>query len=146
MPRRSKSEELLEFEITFYERLLRSYPDFIDVLVPLGDAYTRRGCYEKGLAIDLKLTELRGSDPLMWYNLACSYSLMKQVDDSLQALCRSLKLGYDDLKYLQRDPDLLNLRLSPKYRQLMDTLLQRTSKTAQAPAPPTHPTTDPHAA
>ena len=122
MPRRAKSEELLDFEITFYEKLLRAYPDFVDVLVPLGNAYTRRRLYDKGLEIDLRLTQLRGNDPLTWYNLACSYSLLKRVEDSLEALRRSFELGYMDLAYLQKDPDLVNLRQSPKYRGFLESV------------------------
>ena len=123
MPRRAKSEELLDFEITFYEKLLRAYPDFVDVLIPLGNAYTRRRLYDKGLEIDLRLTQLRGNDPLTWYNLACSYSLLKRVEDSLEALRRSFDLGYMDVAYLQKDPDLINLRQSPKYRQFLESSL-----------------------
>jgi tetratricopeptide (TPR) repeat protein len=121
MARRTKSEELLEFEISFYEKLLRRYPDFTDVLVPLANAYTRRGFHEKGLEIDLRLTRLRGHDPLNWYNLACSYSLLQRVDEAAVALRRSLELGYRDLGYLQKDPDLRNLRQSPHYRELLST-------------------------
>ena len=120
MPRRTKSEELLEFEISFYEKLLRAYPDFVDALLPLGDAYTRRGLHEKGLQIDLRLTRLRGDDPLAWYNLACSYSLLERLDEALEALRRSVELGYGDLAHLQKDPDLVNLRQSQKYRQFLE--------------------------
>ena len=122
MPRRSKSTELLEFEIAFYQKLLRAYPDFVDVLIPLGDAYTRRGLYEKGLEVDLRISQLRGEDPLTWYNLACSYSLLKRVDESMEALRRSVELGYADLPYLQKDPDLANLRQSEKYRLFLESL------------------------
>jgi len=120
MPRRSKAEELLDFEIVFFERLLRAHPDFVDVLIPLAHAYTRRGFPEKGLEIDLRLSRLRGQDPLSWYNLACSYSLLSRVDEALQSLLRAVELGYTDLTYLQNDPDLANLRRSPKFRQLLD--------------------------
>ena len=135
MPRRSKSSELLEFEISFYQKLLRAYPDFVDVLVPLGDAYTRRGLYEKGLEIDLRLSQLRGEDPLTWYNLACSYSLLKRVDESMEALRHSIELGYMDLPYLQKDPDLTNLRQSDKYRQFMESFAALTA--AKSPHTPT---------
>ena len=127
MARRSKSAELLEFEITFYEKLLRAYPDFVDVLLPLGAAYTRRGLYDKGLAIDLRLTQLRSSDPLTWYNLACSYSLLKRIEESAVALRHSMELGYADVAYLEKDPDLTNLRQSPQYRQLLEVFAARRS-------------------
>lgn len=138
MPRRSKSEELLEFEITFYEKLLRAYPDFVDVLVPLGEAYTRHGLYEKGLQVDLRLTALRAADPLSWYNLACSYALLKRLDETIDALRRAFELGYRDLAYLQKDPDLVAVRHSPKYRQLLESLAAlSTPRTQSLSAGPT---------
>lgn len=121
MPRRSKAEALLEFEIAFYEKLLKAYPDFVDALVPLGDAYTRRGLYEQGLEMDLKLTMLRPDDPGVWYNLACSYSLLNRLDDAANALRRAMTLGYADADALRRDPDLGNLRRSPKFRDLLES-------------------------
>lgn len=122
MARRSKAEELLEFEITFYQKLLHDYPDFVDVLIPLGEAYTRRGLHDKGLEVDLRLTQLRGEDAVVWYNLACSYSLLQKVEDSAQALHRAIELGYTDFDHLRKDPDLLNLKRSPAYRQVLDFL------------------------
>ena len=125
MPRRTKAQELLEFEILFYEKLLHAYPQFVDVLVPLAEAYTRRGWYEKGLAIDLQLLKLRGNDPLTWYNVCCSYSLLGRVDDALHALQQAFQLGYTDLAFLSKDPDLENVRRSPKFRQLLESLVSR---------------------
>ncbi len=130
MPRRSKSDDLLDFEISFYEKILRAYPEFVDVLIPLGEAYTRRGLHARGLEIDLRLTQLRAGDPLVWYNLACSYSLLTRLDDSLKALRRSFELGYRDVTHLQQDPDLANLRQSPQYRRFLESLA------AQAASPP----------
>jgi hypothetical protein len=132
MPRRSKSAELLDFEIGFYEKLLRAYPDFVDVLIPLGHAYTRRGQYEKGLSVDLRLTELRAADPLTWYNLACSYSLLHRIPDALQALGHAFEQGYRDLEYLQQDPDLMNVRRSSTYRTFLESLAARRQAPSRA--------------
>ena len=119
MPRRSKSDELLDFEIAFYEKLLRAYPDFVDALLPLGHAYTRRRLHEQALAVDLRLTRLRAEDPLSWYNLACSYSLLGRLDEAVEALRRAIAQGYADFSYLQQDPDLANLRRSPHFREFV---------------------------
>lgn len=134
MPRRSRAQELLDFEIQFYEKLLTAYPDFLDALVPLGHAYTRRGLYEKGLQVDLRLIKLRERDPLTWYNLACSYSLLGRIEDAVGAVRRSLELGYSDLRALQRDPDLANLRRSPQFRQLLESITS--APASQAPSRP----------
>ena len=141
MPRRTKSEELLDFEIRFYERLLTAHPDFSDVLIPLAEAYTRRGLHDKGLQIDLQLTQLRSQDPIAWYNLACSYAQLKRVDESLDALRRAFELGYRDLNHLRRDPDLANVRHSPTYRQLVESLASSQALRSRqvTPQPNPHP-------
>ncbi|MBI4341529.1 MAG: hypothetical protein HY598_04525 [Candidatus Omnitrophica bacterium] len=140
MPRRTKSEEFLDFEIHFYERLLTAHPDFSEVLIPLAEAYTRRGLHDKGLQVDLRLTQLHRQDPIAWYNLACSYALLKRLDESLDALHRACELGYADLNHLRRDPDLANIRHSPKYRQLLDAF----AALKVAPARPALPHPKPH--
>ncbi len=137
MPRRSRALEQLEFEIVFYEKLLRAYPDFLDVLIPLGHAYTRRGLHEKALQIDLRLTQLKGEDPLTWYNLACSYALLLRPDEAIGALRRAIELGYTDLAYLQKDPDLRHIRQSDQYRQFLASCASLLTAKAAPANPPT---------
>lgn len=132
MAKRSASQELLEFEIRFYERLLEEHPQFPDALAALGNAYTRSGLFEKGLTVDLKLTRLRPQDPIAWYNIACSYALTKQPEEALTALSRALELGYDDVAYLMKDPDLASLRHSPALRTLLKQRLASHPSSASA--------------
>ena len=145
MAKRSKGQELAAFEITFYEKLVNAYPDFVDALIPLADAYTRQGLHEQGLQIDLRLSQLKQDDPLVWYNLACSYSLLNQLDESIGALQRAFELGYRDLGDVRGDPDLLNLRQSPKHRQVLHAVValsapkvQQASHPGGSPQPPAH--------
>ena len=122
MPKSSKAKALLDFEITFYQQLLDVKPDFVDALMALGEAYTRRGWHEKGLEVDLKLTRLRSGDPVIWYNVACSYSLLKRYDDALTALQQAIAIGYDDFDFLLHDADLAALRQQPQFRQWIQSL------------------------
>lgn len=122
MAKRSHAKELLEFEVAFYERLLEEQPNFVDALMALGEAYTRGGFYEKGFAVDQRLIQLKAHDPVVWYNLACSLSLLKRFDEALTSLRRALELGYDDFEYLGTDPDLQALRQSPQFRRFLETL------------------------
>jgi len=98
-----------EFEIVFYENILKHSPNFIEALQALGDLYTKEGFYQKGLQIDEKLAKLRPDDAAIFYNLACSYSLMNDVARARVAMHRAFVLGYDDIAHLDKDPDLLNL-------------------------------------
>lgn len=122
MPKLSKTKELLDFEIAFYQQLLDAKPDFVDALMALGEAYTRRGWHDKGLEVDLKLTQLKTNDPVIWYNVACSYALLKRYDDALTALRRAIAMGYDDFEFLLNDTDLAGLRQQPQFRRFVHSL------------------------
>jgi tetratricopeptide (TPR) repeat protein len=110
----------LDFEICFYESLLAKTPDFCQALVALGEAYTRKGLYEKGLDADLKLVKLRPLDEVVHYNLACDYSLLKESDKSLKSLEKAIVLGYREFSYIEKDSDLSFLRDDMRFRVLLD--------------------------
>ena len=111
--------ENLDFEIRFYEDLLKEDPNFVDALIALGDAYTKKGCYREGLEIDKRLAKLKPDDPIVHYNLACSYSLLKISDSCLVALEKSIRLGYQEFDYMEKDPDLAFIRKDPRYKELL---------------------------
>lgn len=122
-PGRSRCEkEDLEFEIFFFEGVTRRDPDFIEALQILGDGYTKTGQWEKGLKIDKRLARLCPDNPLVFYNLACSYSLMGKLDEAIAALTKAVNLGYDDGQWLNKDPDLENLRCDKRFARIREDL------------------------
>ena len=118
----------LDTRIEFMEGLVRRDPDYADALQLLGDHYTQRGRYAEGLKVDERLSRLEPHDPLVFYNLACSCSLIGQFDRAVFALQKALQLGYRDFNWLARDPDLRELRRQPIYRDIQDKI--RRMKTA----------------
>jgi tetratricopeptide (TPR) repeat protein len=111
-------QEDLDFQITFFENLLKKNPDFVEALIALGDAYTKRGRYEDGLKIDQRLVQLKPDEPVVHYNLACSYSLLKMADLCLEALRKAIQLGYRDFVFMEKDPDLDFIKKDPRYKDL----------------------------
>ena len=100
------------------EEALRIDPDDLDALAFLAETYTRRGRFEKGLALDRRLAALRSDDPIVHYNLACSLSLTCHEEEALQALRRAVELGYDDFAHLEKDADLKNVRGHPGFEEV----------------------------
>jgi len=100
----------LDTKIAFIEGLVRRDPNYVDALQILGDHYTQRGRIPEGLKVDERLARLEPGNPLVFYNLACSYSLSGAMDQAAQALEKALQLGYRDFDWLARDPDLKPLR------------------------------------
>ncbi len=108
----------LDVKISFLEGIVRRDPQFVEALEILGDHYTQRGRYEHSLKVDQQLSRLEPKNPLVFYNLACSYSLNKELDLAAEALETALSLGYRDFKWLAKDPDLRLLRKQPVYRAI----------------------------
>ena len=115
----------LDTKIEFIEGLIRRDPNYVDALQILGDHYTQRGRIVEGLKVDERLARLEPGNPLVFYNLACSYSLSGVIEQAANALEKALQLGYRDFDWLARDPDLKPLRrhaafddLKAKIRQL----------------------------
>jgi tetratricopeptide (TPR) repeat protein len=108
----------LDLEILFCEGIVRRDPAYIEALQILGDDYTRRGLYPEGLKIDQRLSRLRPDDAVVHYNLACSYSLIGQIESAFQALHAAISLGYRDFKAMDNDPDLNNVRQHAEYKRI----------------------------
>ncbi len=118
---RRESREL-DVKIEFMEGVVRRDPEYVEALQLLGDHYTQRGKFDHSLRVDERLSRLEPRNPLVFYNLACSYSLIGEVDDAMSALEKALALGYRDFKWLAKDPDLRTLRKHPLYRTIEDKI------------------------
>lgn len=112
----------LDIKISFLEGVVRRDPQYIEALQILGDHYTERGMFEESLKVDQQLSQLEPRNPLVFYNLACSYSLMGDCDLAFSALDKALALGYCDFRWLSRDPDLRQLRKHPRFRIIRDKI------------------------
>ena len=108
----------LDVKIRFMEGLVERDPKYVEALQLLGDHYTERGRFTEGLKVDEHLSRLEPRNPLVFYNLACSYSLTEQFDRAAVSLEKALSLGYRDFNWLARDPDLRKLRKHPLYQRI----------------------------
>lgn len=119
----------LDVRIEFIEGIVRRDPAYVDALQLLGDHYTQRGRYVEGLHVDERLARLEPESPLVFYNLACSYSLTDQFDRAAEALEKALSLGYRDFHWLAKDPDLRKLRKNPVFQRIEDKIRQMKNAT-----------------
>ena len=112
----------LDAKIEFMEGLVRRDPEYVDALQLLGDHYTARGRFVEGLQVDERLARLEPGNPVVFYNLACSYSLTAQFERAALALEKALDLGYKDFAWLAKDPDLKKLRAHPLFDDLREKI------------------------
>jgi len=111
-----------QFEIEFFETILRRSPDYTEVIGLLGALYTRVGRIADGLKMDRKLVRLEPDNATAHYNLACSLALCKKRPAAIQSLRKAVSLGYDDVDWMLQDPDLEILKTDPEFLNLLGQL------------------------
>ena len=116
---KAPDQSQLDFELDFFGGIVERFPEYVDALRVHGNNLTLKGRFADGLQIDRRLVQLRPSDPLVHYNLACSFALLKRGDLALKTLRRAVELGYRDFRYMREDRDLDTIRHDPRFRQLL---------------------------
>ena len=111
-----------EFEMRFFESVLRRNAGYSDVVEILGGLYTKHGRIADGLKMDRKLVKLQPRNATAHYNLACSLALSKRKADALRSLRQAIELGYRDFDWMLQDPDLEDLKEKPGFLSLLDQL------------------------
>ncbi len=112
----------LEFEVGFFEAVLRRERDYFDVMEILGGHYTSLGRVEDGLRMDRRIVKLRPAYATGHYNLACSLALAGKKSLALKSLRAAIGLGYSDHKWMREDKDLLCLKEDPTFMELLAEL------------------------
>ncbi|MCF3648312.1 TPR end-of-group domain-containing protein [Synoicihabitans lomoniglobus] len=111
-----------EWEIGFFESVLRRDPRYVDVVAILGGLYTKTGRIADGLKMDRRMVRLCPRDATAHYNLACSLVLTDRHRDALKTLRRAIELGYVDFDWMENDPDLAPLHDYQVFRDMINLL------------------------
>jgi len=108
-----------QFEIGFFESVLRRDPRGTDVIEILGGLYTKQGRIADGLRMDRRLVRLQPTNHTAHYNLACSLALSKRRSEALRSLREAVRLGYEDFEWMSHDPDLTCLKDHPEFAAIL---------------------------
>ena len=120
----------LDLDIEFCEDILVRQPEHFEAMVLLGDCYTRRGDFKRGLEVDLRLSGIKPDNKLIRYNLACSYALTGQNEKAISSLNKAIELGYNDIDHLRQDRDLDVLKQDPRFQNILRHLKDQREREA----------------
>jgi predicted Zn-dependent protease len=118
-PANGTKEKDLTFEIEFFENLSRRNPKDVRVLEVLAHYYTKSGKVADGLRVDRRIVRHDPENPVAHYNLACSLALKNRKKEAVESLRDAVDRGYDDVEWMMRDEDLLNLREFSPFLELV---------------------------
>ena len=84
-------------------------------LARLGDLSKAVEYADRSLAIDPE-------DPMLLYNVACTYVALKRVDDAMNCLERAVDKGFGHKEWIDHDPDLDPLRDNLRFQALSQAM------------------------
>ena len=90
-----------------------------DSLVNVANQYYKKGQYlQSGKTYDAYFEKAEGSSQT-FYNAACSWSLANQEEKALQYLDSAFVYGFSNIKHVESDTDLSNIRKTKKFQELI---------------------------
>lgn len=104
------------------ERHMELNPDDARAATMRAVALSRVGRVEEGLSWADRALSMDREDAGVRYNAACLFAVAGRVDRALECLEEALDVGFGNKGWLERDPDLDNLRGDPRFAALMERI------------------------
>lgn len=106
---------LLEFIPTY----ILKYPDDARAHIIYSCYLAEAGRIDEARVAVAKALAISPDDPLMLYNSACTYSVLGDIKEAVDALKRAFDAGYKYADWIKRDSTLDPIRSDPGYIELM---------------------------
>jgi adenylate cyclase len=92
-------------------------------VLQLGTANAARlGLRDKARDLAGRSLEARPDAFATYYNVACAYSIMGDIDDALEMLDHAVQHGRGNLEWIEHDPDFDNLRSDSRFDVILDRI------------------------
>jgi tetratricopeptide (TPR) repeat protein len=88
-----------------------------------GLVYYKQKNYDKALECVEKAIDSNPTDGMSWYNKACYHSLLNHIQESIEALKRSIEIDVKNAKKAVRDKDFENIRMDEGYRRIVEVVV-----------------------
>ncbi len=85
----------------------------------LAGLWSRMNKADKAMACYKKAIELLPQDGTLLYNVACSYSVMKNLDEAFKYLNKAIDSGFNHWEWMRVDGDLKNLHKDPRWKKAL---------------------------
>jgi tetratricopeptide (TPR) repeat protein len=113
---KSFKEERLDEAIANYKKALYHNKTLKEAVINLSTAYMKNLNFDEALETLNMGIALDSTNPHIYYNYACYYSLIGQPKASMKKLQEAIRLGFTNFKQIETDPDLKKLRQSPEFK------------------------------
>ena len=77
---------------------------------------------ERAVQFAKQAMQVDPDDPMLLYNVACTYAQLDMLDDALTALEHAVEGGWGDKNWIEHDSDLDSLRDTPRYKAIVKAM------------------------
>ncbi|MDP4218962.1 MAG: FlgO family outer membrane protein [Bacteroidota bacterium] len=119
----AKRNRYIDESIPLYELYLEKNPAVSGVRVQFALNLANRDLKEEAhrqIALILKATDV---PPVIYYNIACTYSRLKEIKPALEMLKKSFEKGYNPGEAVNKDPDFANIRDLPEFKEIAKRMM-----------------------
>jgi TolB-like protein/tetratricopeptide (TPR) repeat protein len=117
--KRAEAESAYRRALDAAERRLAFHPDDPRAATMRAVSLCRLGEPAEGLAWARRALEIDPTDAGVRYNVACLYALEGRREEAIQCLEECIRLGFANVEWIARDPDLASLRGEPRWAALI---------------------------
>lgn len=120
--REKEQEEANKRTLECVEKHIDLHPDDGRALTFGAYALVEQGQPDRAREWSERALDADRDEPAIMYNVACTYSLLGELDKALDLLDRAIQQGYGHQAWLSHDPDLAPLREHPRFQKLLDQM------------------------
>jgi adenylate cyclase len=104
------------------EKYIDLHPDDGRALAFGSYALAEAGQVERARDWAARALEAGKDEPAIIYNIGCLHCLLKEYEQAIDYLERSVQHGYGHRRWLENDADLAPLRENPRFRKLLESM------------------------
>ena len=116
---RAESEAAYRRQGRLVEERLDLIPDDTRACVLGSAAFAVLGEIDRSAALAKRALVIDPHDPMLLYNVACTYALLHKTDDALDCLESAVDKGYGHKEWVEHDSDFDSMRDMPRFKAIL---------------------------
>ena len=101
------------------EKHIQMHPDDARALLFGASGYLQAGNLEKCREWTRRALAIAADDPVTYYNAACNYSLLGDLETAIECMEKSITSGMAQKDWIEHDSDLDPLRSHPRFQEIL---------------------------
>ncbi len=103
----------------FYKESLKIDPDYLFSIEMLGNLYMGLKDFGKGMEYNFKAENLGSKNNIIYYNMACYYSVKNDKEKAFKYLDMAIYRDYRDIESIKTDKDFENIKSDSRFVKLV---------------------------